>query len=468
MMLVDIGVNLTNGQFRRDLPQVLHRAAQAGVDTMVITGTSVQESRRAVQLAGKHADTAGVALFTTVGVHPHDAKDFDEHRMIEEMRAIIDGKDGALVVAVGECGLDFNRDYSPRDAQVRAFRAQVALACELQMPLFVHEREAHEALVKVLNPFVEAGTLPPTVVHCFTGQEQEMHRYLDMGFSIGLTGFVCMEPRGMVVRDMVPFIPMSRLMIETDAPFMYPYSGSGMKKRARRQTSSASETKVVAKPMASRPTSKLDEVDGAIVLDGGVGEGGGQVLRVATALCAVMHNVVRVHSIRANRKAPGLRNQHVGTIELVAALSTGGILSGALLNSTDLTFDTRSALLRGGIDEGAFHATSPFIRVTAFGVSATEQLADRYGNSMKAAVKETFSNGEHDIAIDVECIVETTIANLKKRVHRGKKPKEKTAVSALILLETASGGLLSVDRTVEWCVRGRAPRGQRSSIYGAS
>ncbi|RLN56073.1 hypothetical protein BBJ29_003035 [Phytophthora kernoviae] len=429
MMLVDIGVNLTNGQFRRDLPQVLHRAAQAGVDTMVITGTSVQESRRAVQLAGKHADTAGVALFTTVGVHPHDAKDFDEHRMIEEMRAIIDGKDGALVVAVGECGLDFNRDYSPRDAQVRAFRAQVALACELQMPLFVHEREAHEALVKVLNPFVEAGTLPPTVVHCFTGQEQEMHRYLDMGFSIGLTGFVCMEPRGMVVRDMVPFIPMSRLMIETDAPFMYPYSGSGMKKRARC---------------------------------------GGQVLRVATALCAVMHNVVRVHSIRANRKAPGLRNQHVGTIELVAALSTGGILSGALLNSTDLTFDTRSALLRGGIDEGAFHATSPFIRVTAFGVSATEQLADRYGNSMKAAVKETFSNGEHDIAIDVECIVETTIANLKKRVHRGKKPKEKTAVSALILLETASGGLLSVDRTVEWCVRGRAPRGQRSSIYGAS
>ncbi|KAF4320402.1 hypothetical protein BBO99_00005763 [Phytophthora kernoviae] len=368
MMLVDIGVNLTNGQFRRDLPQVLRRAAQAGVDTMVITGTSVQESRRAVQLAGKHADTAGVALFTTVGVHPHDAKDFDEHRTIEEMRAIINGKDGALVVAVGECGLDFNRDYSPRDAQVRAFRAQVVLACELQMPLFVHEREAHEALVKVLNPFVEAGTLPPTVVHCFTGQEQEMRRYLDMGFSIGLTGFVCMEPRGMVVRDMVPFIPMGRLMIETDAPFMYPYSGSGMKKRARC---------------------------------------GGQVLRVATALCAVMHNVVRVHSIRANRKAPGLRNQHVA-----------------------------------------------FIRVTAFGVSATEQLADRYGNSMKAAVKETFSNGEHDIAIDVECIVETTSANLKKRVHRGKKPKEKTAVSALILLETGSGGLLSVDRTVEWCVRG--------------
>ncbi|KAG7395595.1 hypothetical protein PHYBOEH_003469 [Phytophthora boehmeriae] len=197
MQLVDIGVNLTSGQFRRDLPSVLRRAAHAGVETMVITGTSVQESRRALQLAARHKDSAGVALYATVGVHPHDAKDFDDHSTIEEMRAIINGKDGALALAVGECGLDFNRDYSPRDAQIRAFRAQVALACELQMPLFVHEREAHEALVEVLNPFVEAGTLPLTVIHCFTGQERELRRYLDMGFYIGLTGFICMEPRGL-------------------------------------------------------------------------------------------------------------------------------------------------------------------------------------------------------------------------------------------------------------------------------
>lgn len=96
---------------------------------------------------------------------------------------------------------------------MKAFRAQVALACELKMPLFVHEREAHEALVEVLNPFLESATLPPTVVHCFTGKEDEMRKYLKMGLYIGLTGFVCMEPHGLAVRSMVPQIPMDRLMI---------------------------------------------------------------------------------------------------------------------------------------------------------------------------------------------------------------------------------------------------------------
>lgn len=105
--LVDIGANLTSGQFRRDLPQVLRRAKHAGVDAMMITGTSVSESRRAVQLARQHAAASGVALFTTVGVHPHDAKGFDEHSTINEMRTLITGKDGDLVVVVGEASTDW-------------------------------------------------------------------------------------------------------------------------------------------------------------------------------------------------------------------------------------------------------------------------------------------------------------------------------------------------------------------------
>ncbi|GMF18425.1 unnamed protein product [Phytophthora lilii] len=593
--LVDVGANLTSGQFRRDLPQVLRRAKHAGVDCIVVTGTSVSESRRAVQLARQHA-AADVALFATVGVHPHDAKSFDDNVTIRDMRALIAGKDAAVVVAVGECGLDFNRDYSPRDAQVKAFRAQVALACELKMPLFVHEREAHEALVEVLHPFVENGTLPPTVVHCFTGRESEMRKYLDMGLFIGLTGFVCMEPRGLSVRNIVPRIPLDRLMIETDAPFMYPYGGGGQKKKrarcepkdivavvqtlascygitedevARATTENAkrffrlpakepdhhvTEEKAVPAP-PSQQINMQNEIDGAIVLNGGDGEGGGQLLRVATALSAVMHRVVRVHSIRANRKLPGLRNQHLSTIELVSALSAGGVLSGAQLNSTDLTFDARAAELMAGSKGDIYNATSrtggsvslmvqgalpvlafrdsltqlnlrggthvgfsptidfmqvplrsllarfgvlydvevtkrmffpggdssgqvkismnpiesgktlqpinltdstasvrrAFIQVTAFGSSANENLTDHFSSALKAAINKAFSSkeGGDQLVMEEACVVEvTTASHQKKKGFKGKKPRERTAVSALVVLETAAGGILSVDRTV--------------------
>jgi RNA 3'-phosphate cyclase len=585
--LVDIGANLTSGQFRRDLPQVLRRAKHAGVHAIVITGTSVAESRRSVQLARQHAASSGVALFATVGVHPHDAREFDERATIEQMRALITGEDAALVVAVGECGLDFNRDYSPRDAQVRAFRAQVALACELKLPLFVHEREAHEALVEVLSPFVESGTLPPTVVHCFTGTEEEMQRYLHMGFSIGITGFVCMEPRGLAVRDMVRRIPLDKLMIETDAPFMYPYSGGHMKKRARcepkdiaavvqtlatcygvtedelahattenaRRFFELGDRRAEEKTTASPPSAVQDEeIEGSIVLNGGHGEGGGQLLRVATVLSAVMHRVVRVHSIRARRKAPGLRSQHLSTIELVASLSAGGLLSGAQLNSTDLTFDARAAQLAAGSKGGVFNAASrtggsaslmlqgalplltfrdsptqlslrggthvgfsptidfmqvplrrllarfgvaydvevakrmffpggdpsgqvqvsttplepekallaieltessssirrAFIRTTAYGSSANENMAAHYGSALTMAVNKAFNagEGEEQLVITEERIVEPTSAPHLKKTLRGKKPKERTAVSALVVLETAAGGVISVDRTV--------------------
>ncbi|KAL3666856.1 hypothetical protein V7S43_007806 [Phytophthora oleae] len=584
--LVDIGANLSSGQFRRDIPQVLRRAKQAGVDTIVITGTSVAESCRAVQLAKSHSASSSVALFTTVGVHPHDAKGFDEHSTVAEMRAIITGEDGELVVAVGECGLDFNRDYSPRDAQVNAFRAQVALACELKMPLFVHEREAHASLVEVLQPFIESGQLPPTVVHCFTGTEKEMKKYLEMGFYIGLTGFVCMKPRGLAVKNIISDIPIGRLMIETDAPFMYPYPADRRKKRARCElkdiaavVQTLSSCYGITEDEIAQATTEnarrffrlhergvdsvscddeeksaslvesmnQEEIEGATILDGGDGEGGGQLLRIATALSAAMRRVVRVHSIRANRKTPGLRNQHLSTIELVAALSAGGVLSGARLNSTDIIFDARGALLTEG---GVFNATShtggsvslmlqgalpvlafrdsptklslrggtnvgfsptidfmqvplrsllaqfgvlvdvevskrmffpgggdpsgqvqvsvtpmesgkplrainlaeastfirsAFIRVTAFGSSANENMADHYASALKLAVSKEFGGGQ--LVMGDECIVETTRAKTqKKKPFKGHK--QRTAVSALVVLETETGGIISVDRTV--------------------
>ncbi|ETN83685.1 hydrolase, TatD family [Necator americanus] len=152
------------------------------------------------------------------GVHPHDAKDFNGNTL-NTLRVLQSHKQ---CVAVGECGLDFNRNFSPQDVQKDVFEKQVELACELNKPLFIHEREAHEDMVRILS---SAGqSLPPTVIHCFTGTEEEAKKYVEMGLHIGLTGFLWKDrqPNGVQAALRNGVIPLDRLLIETDAPFMYP------------------------------------------------------------------------------------------------------------------------------------------------------------------------------------------------------------------------------------------------------
>jgi len=193
---------------------VLARAAQAGVGRIVVTGTSFCESRRAIELALAHPGM----LLATVGVHPHDAKRHKQAHMVD-LEAMITRNEN-VVVAVGETGLDYNRDYSPRDVQIRVFEAQVDLACRLKKPLFLHEREAHEDFVRVLDA---RPSLPPVVVHCFTGTRAELAAYIRRGFYIGVTGFIAMERRGRDLRACLALeVPLARLMVETDAPFMTP------------------------------------------------------------------------------------------------------------------------------------------------------------------------------------------------------------------------------------------------------
>lgn len=410
---MDIGANLTNRRFQKDLPQVLRRAADAGVDAILITGTSMRGSRDALQLIHRVQQNGsnGTTLFSTVGVHPHDAKEFDGANSTNEMRELILANPGT-VVAVGECGLDFNRDFSPRDVQERVFRAQVELACELQMPLFLHEREAHATFIAVLQPFIDAKRLPPVVVHCFTGSESDLRKYVSMGFYIGLTGFVCMDSRGFKLRTMASMIPTDKLMIETDAPFMYPY-GNNVKARcepkdlravaqtladcfrttpdeiavmtttnAKRFFSLDKHVALRARPPAAARSSNAprshkkktahdpalelkpaalnqlidqlgDNEPGVIVLDGGSGEGGGQLLRISVGLASVLQKSIRVHSIRANRKVPGLRNQHVHTIQLARDLSPSSDLIGAELNSTEIKFTGAGAPASGGTFEAS-------------------------------------------------------------------------------------------------------------------
>jgi len=207
-----------------DREAVIQRALDAGIHTMVITGTNQASSQKAQQIASAHP----TQLFATAGVHPHYSWDCNEDT-IAELRRLARSKE---VVAIGECGLDFNRDFSPRSQQEKWFEIQVALAEELQKPLFLHERDASRRFCEIL---VNVRKSVPAVVHCFTGSRESLNNYLDMGLHIGITGWICDERRGLSLRQLVREIPLDRLMIETDAPFLLPRSMSMKPKDGRNE-----------------------------------------------------------------------------------------------------------------------------------------------------------------------------------------------------------------------------------------
>lgn len=222
--IVDIGVNLAHRSFQRDRREVIERAFAAGVRTMIVTGTSVAASEEGLKIAREYPGQ----LFSTAGVHPHDSGNCTEQTM-SELRRLAAHKE---VVAMGECGLDFNRDFSPRPLQEKWFEAQVALAEELQRPLFLHERDAQERFCAILKAVRKSA---PAVIHCFTGTREELKSYLDMGLHIGITGWICDERRGMHLRELVKEIPLDRLMIETDAPFLLPRTMASKPKDGRNE-----------------------------------------------------------------------------------------------------------------------------------------------------------------------------------------------------------------------------------------
>ena len=212
MRLTDIGANLTHSAFRDDLDAVLGRAHGAGVTAIVVTGTTVEESRRAAALAERHPGR----LHATAGVHPHHARECGPDT-IPALRALAAQP---AVVALGECGLDFNRNYSPHPDQERWFVAQLELACELAKPLFLHSRDAHPRFAEILQ--AHRGRLPRAVAHCFTGGRDELRAYLDLGLYVGVTGWICDERRGALLLELVREIPRDRLVVETDAPYLTP------------------------------------------------------------------------------------------------------------------------------------------------------------------------------------------------------------------------------------------------------
>lgn len=212
MSLIDIGANLTHDSFDADRIEVMRRAQTAGVTQLIVTGSDIEYSHKALELCRAWPG----ALYCTAGTHPHQAKDFNVSAL-DALRELLTKPE---VVAVGECGLDYFRNFSPHEAQTRVFEAQLQLAVDTGKPVFLHQRDAHGDFIGILRHW--RPRLSGAVVHCFTDGEKELGDYLALDCHIGITGWICDERRGSHLRELVKQIPADRLMLETDAPYLLP------------------------------------------------------------------------------------------------------------------------------------------------------------------------------------------------------------------------------------------------------
>lgn len=212
MELIDIGCNLTHDTFDHDRSEVIDRARAAGISQMVITGASEEGSKLALELARQYPGE----LFATAGVHPHHAVDYSD-QTDELLRELATQPE---VVAAGETGLDYFRDFSPRDVQRKVFARQLQIGVDCGKPLFLHMREAHRDFHSILREY--RPQLGNVVVHCFTGTREELHEYIELDCYIGITGWICDERRGTHMKEFLEEIPTDRLMLETDAPYLKP------------------------------------------------------------------------------------------------------------------------------------------------------------------------------------------------------------------------------------------------------
>jgi len=211
MKLFDSHCHLNDASFARDIDPVLKRAKMAGVDSVMIVGIDYETSRRAVEMARKYR-----GCFASLGIHPHDAKTCTEEIIAGLASLAVDPH----VKAWGETGLDFNRMYSPKKVQEKWFIRQIETAAKLDLPLIFHERDSNGRFLDILRSHLQNGQ--KGVVHCFSGTLKELGAYIDLGLYIGITGIVTHKQRGRILREMIPYIPEDRLLVETDAPYLTP------------------------------------------------------------------------------------------------------------------------------------------------------------------------------------------------------------------------------------------------------
>ena len=213
-MLIDTHAHLQMSEFDGDRDEVIKRALQNGIDAIIAVGITLEDSEKAIALAKSHD-----AIYATVGIHPHDAESIDP-TTYDSLKKLAAHK---KVVAYGEIGLDFFRNRSPRDIQIKRFEEQLDVARELNLPVVIHSREAHRETFEILEK--RKGNLRG-VLHCFSGDYTMATRYIDLGYYISIPGTITFSNAGKLV-EVVQKIPMDSLLIETDSPFLTPVPNRG-------------------------------------------------------------------------------------------------------------------------------------------------------------------------------------------------------------------------------------------------
>lgn len=220
--MFDAGLNVFSAQFDADRLDMLQRSRDAGVAYQLCIASDLAEATQNLQLCGQYPD-----LLTTAGVHPHQAAHV-ESGWLDELSQLVQRDD---VCAVGECGLDFNRMFSPQEVQIEVFQQQLQLAKTVNKAVYLHERDAFSTQISLLK----AHHIQHGIAHCFTSSHTELAAYLDLGLYIGITGWVCDERRGSTLQDAVRYLPLERLILETDAPYLLPRNLAAKPKSRRNE-----------------------------------------------------------------------------------------------------------------------------------------------------------------------------------------------------------------------------------------
>ena len=212
MRLFDSHAHIDDKCYAPDFEEMLERARENEVQRIMVVGINLETTQKAIRLAAQYPN-----LYASVGLHPHDASSATP-TLLDSFKTLANTHDS--IRAWGETGLDFNRMFSPQDIQETVFEQQLECADELDLPLIFHERDSKGRFYEILTayePKIRRG-----VVHCFSGTKEEMFKYLDLGYHIGITGILTIQQRGAYLREIAPLIPGDRLLIETDAPYLTP------------------------------------------------------------------------------------------------------------------------------------------------------------------------------------------------------------------------------------------------------
>lgn len=210
--IFDIACNFTNERFDKDLNDVISRSFDNNITKFGLICSQLKDVQKIIKIKDLYPDS----IYFTLGVHPHNSNEINEFSL-QELHDFIKKFNPN---AVGETGLDFYRNLSTYEEQTFAFEEQIKIAIELNKPLFLHQRDSHDEFMKIIKKY--SSDIPKAVVHCFTGTQSQLDDYLELDFYVGLTGWICDEKRNIDLRKAIKNIPLSKLMIETDCPYLIP------------------------------------------------------------------------------------------------------------------------------------------------------------------------------------------------------------------------------------------------------